>query len=290
MSDKTILVPIDFNKQSIIALEQTYNLAKLFKLDIVLLYVYEESGIMGKIFSASQSDEFSEQIKLQLEELAKETRKVSGLNITTMVAKGKVHAKIHEIADMVGAKFIVMGINSLGHDYDGRRNIGANTHKVIRSTKKPVITISSVSNYNGIRSILLPIDLTLESRQKVNNAIEIAKYFNATIKVVSILWSHKDRQVVFKLNAQINQVEKFIEKNGIKCHAEIIEIDSEKMNIPTLLQYAKEQGDIDLIVIMTQQENALIELFIDSTAQDIIRTSDIPIISITPKKIVEFIA
>lgn len=290
MSEKTILVPIDFNIQSIVALEQTFNVAKLFKLDIVLLYVYEESGIMGKIFSASQSDEFSVGIKHKLDDLAKETRKKSGLNITTMVAKGKVHAKIHEVADMIGAKFIVMGVNSLGHDYDGRRNIGANTHKVIRSAKKPVITISSLTNYNGIRSILLPIDLTLESRQKVNASIEIAKYFKATIKVVSILWSTKDREVVFKLNAQINQVEKFIEKKGIKCHAEIIEIDSEKMHVPTLLEYAEKQGDIDLIMIMTQQENAFIELFIDSTAQDIIRNSNIPVISITPKKIVKLIS
>jgi nucleotide-binding universal stress UspA family protein len=37
-----ILVPIDFSAQSIVALEQSYNLARLTKAEITLIHVIEE--------------------------------------------------------------------------------------------------------------------------------------------------------------------------------------------------------------------------------------------------------
>ena len=40
-----ILVPIDFSEQSLIALKQSYNLAKIQDAEIVLLYVLELSLI-----------------------------------------------------------------------------------------------------------------------------------------------------------------------------------------------------------------------------------------------------
>ncbi len=60
----------------------------------------------------------------------------------------------------------------------------------------------------------------------------------------------------------------------------------EKTAVPTLLDYAAKKGDVDLIVIMTQQESAIVEFFIDSIAQEMIRRSGIPVMSVVPKEIV----
>lgn len=281
-SYKNILVPFDFRDQANIALSQTYNLARLSKLDITLLFVQEESGLFTRFFSADQSDEIMKKMQLELAAYAEQKSQESGLKINSMVAKGKVHAKIVEIADLIHAKFIVMGTAST-FDESGKKVVGANTSRVIRSAHCPVVTINSGPHHDGCRSILLPLDLTKETRQKVGWAIEVARLFGATIKVVSVFWSVNIRDVEHQLKAQMNQVVRFIEERNIKCSSEIIEADKESEEVSKILEYSKQQGDVDLIVITTQQETSIIEYFVDSTATELIRLSEIPVLSVIPK-------
>lgn len=278
---RNILVPYDFNEQAEIALSQSYNLARMLKLDIMLLYVHEETKMLGKLFSADQSDDMVKKIEAELAAFAEQKSKETGLTINHMVARGKVYAKITEVAEMVQAQFIILGKESSINTIEP--TVGANTSRVIRNAKCPVITISADMHYNGCRSILLPIDLTQESRQKVKWAIELAKMFNSTVKVLTILWSVNHKEIKKQLLTKMAQVQKFIQERNINCTAEMIEADSESDMVPSLLVYAKQQGDIDLILIMTQQETGLIPFFVNSHASDIIRRSDFPVMSIVPK-------
>ncbi len=278
---RNILVPYDFNEQAEIALGQSYNLARLANLDITLLYVHEDTGLLNKLFSADQSDEIVKKMEAELSELAEKKSKETGLTITHMVARGKIHAKIVEVAEMIQAKFIILGKESTVNIDDP--HIGANVSRVIRNSKCPVITISSAMHYDGCRSILVPIDLTQESRQKVSWAIELAKMFGSTIKVVSTLWSVNHQAIKTSLVSKMVQVKNFIEERNVKCTAEMIEVSKESEQISAMLVYAKQQGDIDLIMIMTQQETGLIPFFVSSHATEMIRISDLPVMSIIPK-------
>jgi len=164
--------------------------------------------------------------------------------------------------------------------------MGANSSRVLRSTKCPVITINARHHYNGCRNILLPLDLTMDSRQKVTWGMKIAKVYGAGIKVVSGIWSMNDPAVRSRLTFLAGQVKQIIEKEGIRCSAEIIEnIGNEKGLIPAVLNYAEQQGDIDLIMIMTQQEGGMLEFFVGSRAQEFVRLSPIPVMSIAPKEL-----
>jgi nucleotide-binding universal stress UspA family protein len=281
---KNILVPIDFNQKSLIALEQATSVAKLLKHDIMLLYVHEESGIFAKLFSDSQGeDKALETIQVKMDEIASEFNALSGISIKSMLAKGRVSSKIVEIAEIINSELIIMGTNS---EVEFKKTIGANTHRVVRWAKCPVITINGLHHEKGCRSILLPLDLSIETRQKVTRAIEMAKYFGATIKVVSALWSKSNREVAKKLHAQLNQVHNYIVERNVQCHSEIIEsTQTEKTLVPMILKYAEEQGDIDLIMIMTQKEIGFVDYFMDSDAQETIRTSEIPVMCIAPKEI-----
>ncbi len=289
MSELTnnILIPVDFNDLSLIAMEQSYNLGRLLGLDLVLLYVYEEPGLLRGLFSEDDFRQRRFKIEERLGEIAEKAKKDSGLEVSIMVREGKVHGEIVRVADILQSRFIIMGTRSQDEDTNsGRAPIGANTSRVIRSAPCPVITINNPHLYKGCRSILLPLDLTQETRQKVNKAIEIAKHFNATVKVMSALWSKNNESVVYQLNVQLKQVRDFIEAAGVKCQAELVEASGkEKSLVPIILRYAKAQGDIDLIIIMTQQELSLIEYFVSSSAQEIIRSSDIPVMSIIPREL-----
>ena len=133
---------------------------------------------------------------------------------------------------------------------------------------------------------MLPLDLTTESRQKVTWGIKIAKIYGAGIKVVSGIWSMNDPSVQSKLRFLAGQVKQVIENEGIPCAVDIIEnVESEKALIPTLLNYAAKEGDIDLVMIMTQQEAGMIEFFVGSRAQEFVRLSPIPVMSIAPKEL-----
>ncbi|MHC1706114.1 MAG: universal stress protein [Bacteroidales bacterium] len=289
MSDinNNILIPIDFNEVSIIALQQSYNLARLLNHSLVLLYVHEEPGLLKSFFSDDDFEKRKKKIEESLEKIADKARQETGLQISTMVREGKIYSEIQKVAEILQTKFIVMGTNSvIENEEDRRKVLGANTSRVIRSAPCPVITINSMHHHPGCRSILLPLDLTQETRQKVNKAIEIAKLFGSTVKVMSALWSKNNPQIMYQLNLQLKQVKDFIEAAGVKCEAELVEsTGSEKSLVPIILRYAKEQGDIDLIIIMTQQELGLVEFFVSSSAQEIIRSSDIPVMSINPKEL-----
>ncbi len=281
---KNILVPIDFNQKSLIALEQATHVAKLLGHDIMLLHVHEETGIFSKLFSDSQEeDKVLEIIQRKMDEIVSQYSSLSGVTIKSMIAKGKVSSKIVEVAEMVNSQLIVIGTNG---EAEFKKIIGANTHKVVRLAKCPVITINGLHHRKGCRSILLPLDLSIETRQKVNKAIEMAKYFGATIKVVSALWSKGNKEVIDRLNAQLMQVHEYITDRNVRCQSEIIEsTQTEKTLVPIILKYAQEQGDIDLIMIMTQKEVGFIDYFMDSDAQEMIGNSEIPLMSIAPKEI-----
>lgn len=273
-----ILVPIDFSDQSLIALSQSYNMARLANSDITLIHVIEETSLplLGNIVSRKKEYEkiMEDAISQKLQELAKETAGKSGLNVNVLIRKGKVYEEIVDAANDLSSSFIIMGTNgSTGL----KRFIGSNALRVIKEAHCPVITIKGKYHKSGCKNIVLPLDLTEESREKVNKAIEIARYFDSTIHVISVV-EDDDEFRVTKLRRQLDQVEEFIRDKNVKCTTKFI-TGGDIARIVN--EYAKEI-DADLTLIMTQQEMNWTDLFIGSQAQEVINNSEIPVLSIRP--------
>jgi nucleotide-binding universal stress UspA family protein len=148
---------------------------------------------------------------------------------------------------------------------------------VIKEAQCPVITIKGKQHNFGCKNIVLPLDLTKESREKVNKAVEIAKYFDSTIHVVSVV-EDDDEFRVTKLRRQLAQVKSFIEEKEVKCTTRFI-VGGDIAKVVN--DFAKETG-ADLTMIMTQQERNWTDLFIGSQAQEVINNSEIPVLSIRP--------
>ena len=97
-STKKILVPIDFSEQSLIALGQSYNLAKSYEAEIVLAHVVEDSGGITRFFSKEQDAEIEKNIRKELKKLADDVEKRSGLKTSIRVPRGKVYEEIVKLA------------------------------------------------------------------------------------------------------------------------------------------------------------------------------------------------
>lgn len=278
-----IVVPVDFGEQSQIAIEQAAHLAKMISAELTLVYVMESGGFLSRFVSKGQDEEMRKEIDSKLDELIDKVQKDHGVKCDRVIAHGSVYDKVAEVADMLSAKFIVMGTN--GSTGTRKRFIGSNALRIVRESKVPVITIKGKHHRDGCKNIVVPLDLTKETREKVNKAMEFAKMYGADIRIVSVLFT-TDEFIVNRLTRQLSQVKAYVEKHSTRCTAEIIKgIKGEESLGQIIVDYAnKVEGD--LLLIMTQQEQDITDLFIGSAAQEIINKSDIPVLSIvpTPKK------
>ncbi|MCC7331393.1 MAG: universal stress protein [Flavobacteriales bacterium] len=277
-NNNKILVPVDFSEQSLIALSQSYNLAREISAEVFLLYVIEDVNPMVKMFIKG-FDEIKGAVESNLKNLSEEKAKETGLKFSCIVAEGKIYSKIVETAKQIKATFIVMG--SKGNE--SSKFIGSNAMKVVKTAPCPVITIKGKDHKKGCNIILLPLDLTKETSDKVNKAIAVAKVFKAEIYAISILLTGRE-DVVNKLKTQLLLVKNYIERKQVKCTAEMIKILKKDDSLSeAIVEYAK-KIDADLIMIMTQQEKDLRTFFIGSNAKEIICNSNIPVLSIQPSE------
>ncbi len=277
--ENKILVPLNFSAQSLIALEQSFNLAALTGAEIIIAYVNKLSSGIWNIFSKDEQNSFTGKINKKLCWLANDLSKDKELLVRPVIRKGKVHEEILKLASDENVSFIVIGTSDSSNIKE--KIIGNTTFRIVREAKCPVISIKGKHHRNSCDHIILPLDLTKETREKVSYAINFARLFKSTIHAVSVI-STKSTSQIRKQNAQLQQVINFISQAGIKCSADLLKVSNENDKIVKALIDHANQKKGDLIIIMTQQENEIVEYFVGSTASEIIFHSDIPIMSIVP--------
>lgn len=280
-SKDIILVPIGFTDQSLVALQQAVIVAKHTNSELFLLSVVEMPTALQKIFSdyEEKQKQFKEKLRENLVELSnKYCEGVS--NVKCLVSSGKIYEEITDVAESVGASLIIMGTDGTPKDIK-KKFIGSNANKVVRSAPCPVITIKGKSISNACDMIALPLDLNKETREKVTNAIQFARFFNSEIRAFSVSFANDDDSTKNKLNRTLSQVNEFITSKGVKCSTELVEISSSASFSGSIVKYS-EDINADLIMIMTKGEENLDLNFLGSNARKLINKSDIPVMSIRP--------
>ncbi|HPQ08710.1 MAG TPA: universal stress protein [Bacteroidia bacterium] len=256
-----ILIPIDFTEQSLLAIKQSYNLARYTHSRIVLLYCYEKRGM----------ERFEE-----MKELAKQTEKESGLPTDFMTVKGNVYEETNNVAKEIGATLIMVGLES---HIEFKDVFKPSAFSMIRKAPCPVITIRGKEQRDGCENILLPLDLSPESREKVDVAIQFAKYYNASIRLLAV-FSPEDEGYENQLLAYSHQVKQFIKSKGIPCSNKSIGTD----DIPkTVVEYAN-KIEADLIIVMNKPDLSVKEFFSGTDVQKIVDISNIPVMIVNPMK------
>jgi len=188
-----------------------------------------------------------------------------------------VYSEIANQAKYNDSNFIVAG----SHGVSGFESfmIGSNASKIVTYSPCPVITLRE--NFlikKDVKKIVLPLDNSAATRQKVPYALEMARAFKAEIHVLELQSSTlvSIRRIVTKY---AEQVEKFLKENEIKFVKKVVDCD----NITTAtIKYAEENG-ADQIFIMTEQEQETSNIWLGPFAMQMVNNSPIPVISIQPK-------
>jgi len=271
-----IIAAIDFSDCSINALEHAVSIASRGALDVHMIWVNNPSVTKATIYSDSSS-ELIDEIRKQFEKLVeKYSPQLEDSTLDFVIREGKIYREIIDEAKEMESLCIVMGT----HGKSGFEQfwIGSNANKLISVSPCPVITLrTGVAAKDEMRVILLPVDSTLDTRQKVPFTAYLAQLFESEIYVLSI-YASKYKSIQRRVDVYTDQVCNYLEEEGIKYHRDVLVCD----NLTTgTIEYAK-RVRANLISIMTEQETSPFNLLVGPYAQQMVNNSPYPVLSINP--------
>jgi nucleotide-binding universal stress UspA family protein len=255
-SFKHILVPVDGSSQSTMAFQSAISFAKKFNSELTAIHIEENSDENG--------------FKAKLDPHA------SGLAYRYMHKSGSVFKGILSAAEEIEASLIIMGT----HGVTGFQEfwMGSNAYKVVSSAKCPVLTMREEKAVE-IKTIVMPIDTSFESRQKAPVAVALAKKFGATVHVLGVSVD-KDKETEYQVSAYARQVLHSFDEEGISY------VHEKRLggNITNTTQEYAVSVKADVILIMTEQEPQIGSFFLGKFAQQMVNHCPIPVMSIAPRE------
>lgn len=271
---KNIIVPIDFSEESLNGLDLAIVFANKHKCNIQMVYVIKHPYEIGKLNTEDEKKVATRAFEELLKEYSPQMHDASKLEY--IIKKGKIYKEIVHQAQAFEKSIIITST----HGASGFEElfIGSNALKIISSSDIPVITVRKELKSTDINNIVLPIDTTKETRQKVPLTIEIAKAFNAKIHVLAYTYTGIE-EAEEKVSAYSKQACDFIKEHGVEF---TLEHKSGSSMVKTTIDFA-EKVNANLISIMTEQDDSLADLLLGTNAQQMLNKSPIPVLSVTPK-------
>ena len=273
---KHIVVPIDFSQESLNGLRMAIVLANRFGSTIQMVYVQKSVAELGKVNFEDEKKEAKATFKQLVEEYS--PKLANGAGITYIVKKGKV---FREVVNQAGAyEDSVIVCSTHGASGFEEFFMGSNAFKIISATDVPVFAIRFGSVVRNIENIVLPIDLTSDTRQKVPLTAQLAKAFNARVHVLGVATS-KNEEVETKVKAYSLQVCEYFREYGL----DYLQVFKSGDDICSIITDYSLEVNADLISIMTEQNEPFTRFIIGTHAQQILNQSTIPVLCVTPKEL-----
>ncbi len=281
-----ILWASDGSKDSIQALKHAELMAKKLKAQILSLLVIPDYYDVAENFPPDEKQRFAKWIeetttkeRKVLEDIGKDFKE-KGINFKIEITSGIPYRQILKVADREKVDLIALG---KGRAFE-RSILGGTALKVLRSSTLPVLTARGDGKSLEIKRILVPTDLSHVLSKDLNYAVELSEVFGATIYLLNIVevGEHAfppeivEQMRGFAYREIVESMGKVKIKENIEASVEVA-----KNAWRGIVGFANE-GDIDLIVMMSYGGGKLKEDFIGSVAEKVIQESASPVITMTP--------
>lgn len=274
---ENILVPVDFNESSVKAARYAYQIAKKTYAKIVLLNVIEISGILLDFFSsADQLVKVTEKAKDNLHKIIQDLKETDqDIEVSSRVERGKPYQKILEIAEEIDARLIIIGENHTGDQKT--KDLGSTVYHVTLKSSAPVITYKGTRD-EVIDKIVVPLDLTKQSKKQILSAIAYGINYKSKIYLVSsIIGGVKLKES--RIYKKLKKAKRTLEENNVNCEIQLFK-RSDVAPYQRVLDFTHEIN-ADMILVMTHQEGYTYDNYIGAFAHHIINESDVSVLSLT---------
>lgn len=270
---KEIVVGIDFSKGAVNALEFALTLNRAIESNITMIWVDKPSA-PESVYENVTGDYRSSVHKKFDEIIADYQPKMKSGQLNYKIRTGKVYDEIAAFAKQHNADFVIAGT----HGISGYEElwIGSNANRIVSISPCPVFTIrQNTSCDQTISKILVPVDSSAETSLKVAFVAEIAAAFNAEVHLMSIYVTNVS-VLKRKVDEKAAEMLKYLERLGIKA----VQCQKLTNNLTSdLLRYINE-NKIDLLTIMTEQENKAFGIMLGQYAQQMVNHSPVPVLSV----------
>ena len=274
---KVILVGIDFSDCSINALEHAITIARKAKAGISMVWI-NHLDYSKEIFSVEPQN-LEKEVKSRFEELINKYKyHLDDRNITYHIRKGKVYKEVCKLAKELEAFLVVIGT----HGSSGFEEfwIGSNANRIVSACESPIITIrGGIDIGTDLKKIVLPLDSTKITRQKLPLTALLAKYFVSEVHILGLFTTSSD-DIRYRIRNYVAQAEEYLTENDIRFKSTFVEADNITEDT---IKYATKVG-ANLISIMTEQETSTANLLLGPYASQMVNHSPIPVLSVQPSK------
>jgi len=165
----------DFTAEAEVALNHATLIAGQTGNEVKLLHIINSETK----YKLKKIDSDEETVFHALKEVAERNALETKVPTSYHAFEGSIFTSISDYTAELGAVLIVLGTPGV----KGMQHIvGAHSMRVILSAPVPVIVVQKTkANYHGYKKIVIPVDYSSLGKNKIDNAIAIAKYFKSEV-------------------------------------------------------------------------------------------------------------
>ncbi|NOY38101.1 MAG: universal stress protein [Chlorobi bacterium] len=274
---QNILVPVDFSKDSMNALDHAVYLANIMQKSVKIIHVRKDKNYDDPFVIQGRDKAYKKTTEDFCDEIINEYRpkyKAKG-TFDYVVKEGKIYKGITEQAERDKSLMIMMGT----HGVSGFEEfwVGSNAYRVVCKAPCPVYTVRNGYKSKSIKKIVLPIDAVRETRMKIPFTAELATFTGAEVHVIAVRETNR-RDIILRLEKYAEQAEEYLKNRNIR----VVKDSFKGSDVSDLTIAYAVHNHASLISIVSNQRGTPINLSISTTAQEMVNHSPIPILSIHP--------
>nr|WP_298995467.1 universal stress protein [uncultured Allomuricauda sp.] len=260
---KTILIPIDFSKNALQALQYAQELYKCNRAEFYLLHAFAEE-VYGpyKTTTVETRKTLERDIRKKVEEkLNKLVSSIEGTppnplhKFITVAAFDSLVDAANDLVEKHNLDLIIMGTH--GENSTNKTTFGSYTIEVFKYVKCPVLAVPSDFEYKQPKAILFPTDYMLPfKRRELKLLSELAGNFKSEIHFLYL----SDFNV---LSARQVDNQLFLKGNLTKAYL-FFETAPVKNRVETILEYIKEH-EVDMLTMVNSRHSFFEDMLYSST-------------------------
>ena len=281
---KKILVPTDFSKTSLTALETAFDIAKKAGATIYVLHVVEEATpdsyrVTGEWRKGEWDDKLYmykllEKAKAQLEKLVQDPR-FAAVKLVGELRLGNPFHGMNAIISEQKVDLVVMGTRGVTNMQ--AMVIGTNTERVVRLSRCPILTVQKKPTSTDFKSIVYATAMSKDEEIFSRIVKRTQSLYNSTIHLVRI-----NTPGDFQRDAVV--------KDYMNKFAKTLQLKNFTINVYNDLSeeagilYFADSIDADMIAMATHGRTGFAHVLAGSIAEDVVGKAKRPVLTFVVKR------